>query len=247
MRVSATIIALDEEAKIARAIRSVAFCDEVLLIDSGSTDRTVEIAEELGARVIRRAWPGYAAQKNFAASAAANDWILSIDGDEEVGADLAASIQRLGDGESACAGYSFPRMAHYCGRWIRHSGWYPDRKVRLYRRDRAKWMGDYVHESVTTSGPVEELDGDLLHHTCDTLIEHRERVDRYTDLAAEEIRALGRSAPLWRVLLTPPFTFFKAYALQLGFLDGAQGLAIAWMASRYGYLKYSKARKLAKA
>lgn len=246
MNISATIIAVNEEDSIARAIESVRFCGEVLVVDSGSTDRTVEIAAGLGARVVRRDWPGYAEQKNFAARSARYDWILSIDADEAVGPRLAESIERLRLPESAYGGYDFSRLARYCGRWIRHSGWYPDRKVRLYRRDCGRWIDRHVHESVDVAGPVGHLEGDLLHYTCDTLAEHRSTIDRYTTLAAEEIHASGLPSPAYRMLLGPAHSFVKSYVLQLGFLDGAAGCAIARMAARYVYLKYAKARRLAR-
>lgn len=245
-RISATIITLNEEGHIARAVRSVQFCDEVVVVDCGSTDRTAEIAESSGATVTENPWPGYAAQKNFAARRARNDWILSLDADEEVSPRLAAEIARLHLGNSVCAGYDFPRLARYCGRWIRHSGWYPDRKVRLYHRHLGQWVGDYVHESVRVSGPVGHLDGDLLHYTCETLDQHRLNVERYTDLAAREIRASGRPSPAWRMLIGPPFSFLKSYMLQRGVLDGSAGLTIAYMAAKYVYLKHSKARRLAR-
>ncbi len=245
VRISATIIARNEQRNIARAIDSVEFCDEILVVDSGSTDLTTEIAESLGARVITNEWPGYAAQKNFAAQAASSDWILSLDADEALSPELASEILRLKDGTPQEAGYDFPRLARYCGRWVRHSGWYPDRKVRLYRRDLGRWIGPYVHESVDLDGPVGHLHGDLLHYTCDTLDHHRKNVDRYTDLAAREILASGNPAPAWRMVLGPVFSFVKSYFLQRGFLDGKQGLTIARMAARYVYLKYAKARQLA--
>ncbi len=245
VRISATIIALNEQRNIARAVRSAGFCDETLVVDSGSTDGTVEIAESLGARVVTNEWPGYAAQKNFAASAARSEWILSLDADEAVSPELASEILRLKESPAEFAGFDFPRLARYCGRWIRHSGWYPDRKVRLYRRDLGRWIGRFVHESVHVDGPVGHLDGNLLHYTCDTLEHHRRNVDRYTDLAADEIRASGKAAPAWRLLLGPTYSFVKSYFLQLGFLDGKQGFTIARMAAWYVYLKYSKARRLA--
>ena len=245
VNISATIIAVNEERAIARAIPSLAFCDEVVVVDSGSTDRTVEIAESLGARVVRNRWLGYANQKNLAAACATYDWILSIDADEAVSPELAASIRRWKAEEPLYAGYEFTRLARYCGRWIRHSGWYPDRKVRLYRRDKGRWVGQYVHESVEAAGPVGRLDGNLLHFTCDTLEEHHATIARYTSLAAREIHDSGGRVPSYRLLVSPLYSFVKSYVLQRGFLDGVAGYRIARMAARYVYLKYSKARRLA--
>lgn len=249
MRISATIITLNEEAKIARAIESFtcdgACCvDEIVVVDSGSTDRTCEIAESLGARVIREPWRGYAGQKNFAAESAAHEWVLSIDADECLTPELAREILALKNAanEPAVAGFTMPRLAHYLGRWIRHSGWYPDRKIRFYDRRRGRWHGEYVHESVRAEGPVAELQGDLLHYTCDSLSEHLRTLDRYTTLAAREVRARGKSRSLVRLALDPVWTFFRSWILQRGFLDGFQGLAIAWMAALYTFLKYAKAR-----
>ena len=244
MRITATIITRDEEDNIARAIRSVGFCDEVLVVDSGSTDRTVAVAKSLGAKVICRDWPGYAAQKNFAAEQARHDWILSLDADEAVTPRLATSIQLLTPAAVRCSGYDFPRLARYCGRWIRHSGWYPDRKIRLYDRTMGRWVGNYVHESVQVDGDLGHLDGDLLHYTCDSIEAHRANLERYTDLAARELRDSGRRVGALRPLLAPAYSFVKAYVLQLGFLDGRAGMTIARMAALYVYLKYSKARLL---
>ena len=247
MKITATIITRDEQGHIARAIESVGFCDEILVVDSGSTDRTVAVAKSMGATVICKDWPGYAAQKNFAAEHARNNWILSLDADEALTPKLAAGIKRLLPADQGCAGYDFPRLARYRGRWIRHSGWYPDRKVRLYDRTRGRWVGEYVHESVQVDGNVGHLDGDLLHYTCDSIDAHEANVDRYTDLAARELNDAGRHVAAWRPLLAPAHSFVKAYVLQLGFLDGRAGLTIAYMAGRYVYLKYSKARALARA
>ncbi len=242
MQISATIITLNEESSLPRALDSVAFCDEVVVVDSGSTDSTCRIAEESGARVLHRDWTGYADQKNFAAESAAHEWILALDADEEVTPELRSSIEQLqGDGPS-CGGYRFPRLARYVGRWIRHSGWYPDAKVRLYNRRRGSWRGDYVHESVVVDGPVGDLDGDLLHYTCDSLEDHRARVDHYTDLAAQELIDRGASPSRIRQLASPPWAFVRSYLLQLGFLDGPEGFQIARMAAVYSYAKYSKAR-----
>ena len=243
MKISGAVITLDEERNLRRAIASMACCDEIVVVDSGSCDRTVEIAREMGARVVTRAWTGYADQKNFAAEQASHDWILSLDADEEVSPKLADSIREIRGGEPEVAGYAFPRRARYLGKWIQRSGWYPDRKVRLYDRRRARWKGDYVHESVAVDGPVGRLDGDLLHYTCDSFAQHVATVNRYTTLAAREMRARGRRPGLVRLLAAPPWTTFRTYVLRLGFLDGFAGLLIAVMAGFYVFCKYAKARE----
>lgn len=241
MRISATIVTLNEERNIARAIESLRCADEIVVVDSGSTDRTREIAERLGARVIEEPWRGYAAQKNFAATCASFDWILSIDADEALSEELEGEISELKTRNPDFAGYSMPRLTQYLGRWILHGGWYPDRKVRLYDRTRGKWVGDYVHESVAVGGRVGELEGKLLHFTCDSLSAHLRTLDGYTTLAARELTDRGVEVPVRRLAIDPAWTFIRTWVIRRGFLDGAQGLAIAWMASLYTFLKYAKA------
>jgi len=243
MKISATIVTLNEERNIARAVESLRCADEVLVVDSGSTDLTREMALRLGARVIEEPWRGYAAQKNYAAESACFEWILCIDADEVIDKRLEEEILALKQNGPAFDGYSFPRLAQYLGRWIRHSGWYPDRKVRLYHRAKAKWVGEYVHESVVVSGSVGELQGDMLHFTCHSLSEHLRTLDRYTSLAARELVAHGKPVPLRRLAIDPAWTWFRTYVVQRGFLDGPQGLAIAWMAALYTFLKYAKAMR----
>lgn len=239
--VSATIVTFNETANIERAIRSLSFADEILVVDSGSTDGTPEIAARLGARVIEEPWRGYAGQKNFAAAQAAHDWILSLDADEEVTPALAGEIAALMQTQPDVAGYDFPRLARYLGRWIRHSGWYPDRKIRLYNRHKGRWIGEYVHESVRIEGVTRELDGDLLHYTCDSLSQHLRSLDRYTTLAAEELRARGAHVSLRRLAVDPAWTFVRTFVVQQGFRDGLHGFILAWMAALYTFLKYAKA------
>jgi glycosyltransferase involved in cell wall biosynthesis len=241
MRISAVVVTLNEEKNIARAIESLTCVDEIVVVDSGSTDGTRQIAGRMGARVIEERWRGYAAQKNFAADCAVNDWILSLDADEALTPELAAEIAALKQEGPSGDGYSFPRRAQYLGRWIAHSGWYPDRKLRLYDRSKGQWTGAYVHESVKVKGTTGELHGDLLHYTCNSLSEHLRTLDRYTSLAAEELRARGYSPSIFKLTLDPAWTFFKSYFLQRGFLDGYQGVAIAWMAALYTFLKYARA------
>ena len=249
MEISAVIITLNEEKRLARALESLcappAIANEILVVDSGSTDRTVEIAARYKARVIEHPWEGYARQKNFAASMAKHDWILSLDADEVLSEPLRESILRLKkEGTGQQAGFTVPRAAFYLGRWICHSGWYPDFKLRLYDRERCQWVGDYVHEHVEASGEVETLEGNLEHFTCDSFEDHLRSLDRYTTLAAEEAfeRGTGRSAVsmLAAMLAGPPWKFFETYFLRQGFRDGFQGLVIAVMAGFYIFLKYAK-------
>ncbi|MCC6264000.1 MAG: glycosyltransferase family 2 protein [Bryobacterales bacterium] len=242
MQISATIIALNEERNIARAIESLRCCDEILVVDSGSADRTCQIAALHGARVIEAHWLGYAAQKNYAASLARYDWILSIDADEALSEGLEAEIWRLKKGNPEADAYEFARLAQYLGRWILHSGWYPDRKVRLYRRDKAQWVGEFVHESVRVTGSTGRLEGNLLHFTCESLSEHVKTMNSYTTLAAQEIASRRIRVSWMRLLLDPPATFFRTYILKRGFQDGLEGFIIAYMAATYTFLKYSKAR-----
>jgi glycosyltransferase involved in cell wall biosynthesis len=242
--ISATLIAHNESRNIARAIRSLAAADEIIVVDAGSTDDTAEIARGLGARVLVHPWEGFAAQKNFAAQSARHDWILSLDADEELNEDARQSVARWKSQEPRAAGYRFARRARYLGRWILHSGWYPDYKLRLYDRRQGQWQGAYVHESVEVRGPVETLQGEILHYTCDSLDEHRQRIEFYTDLAAREMLERGSHPGALARLLAPPWTFVHGYFLRLGVLDGSQGLLIARMAARYVRRKHQKWARL---
>lgn len=242
MKISATILTFNEERNLPRAIESLRCVDEILVIDSGSNDRTLDIAKKLGARVVESAWAGYANQKNLAAEQASHDWILSLDADESLSEALEAEIWQLKKNGAQFDAYTMPRMAQYLGRWIRHSGWYPDRKVRLYDRCKARWVGEFVHESVKVDGRIGHLTSNLLHFTCNSLSEHLKTMDRYTTLAAEQLLAGGEPVTWTRLVLEPPWTFFQTYVLKLGFLDGVEGLAIANMAALYNFLKYAKAR-----
>jgi glycosyltransferase involved in cell wall biosynthesis len=240
MTISVTIITLNEEDRIGDALASVAWADEIIVVDAGSTDRTVEIARQYTDRVIVRAWPGYAAQKNFADSQASNEWVLSIDADERVSPELRRAIEELQHYGPRYDGYRLARRAWYLGRWIRHCGWYPDHQLRLYRRDRACWTGDYVHESVRVDGRVGTLTGDLWHLTRRSVGEHHEVLGRYTTLAAEQESARNKRATLTRLLFQPLLVFLRSYVLKQGFRDGIPGLVISSFAAYYVFLKYAK-------
>src|SRR5437870_2989487 len=244
MKITATIITLNEERHIARSIESLRCCDEILVVDSGSVDRTTALASKLGARLVESPWPGYAAQKNFAAEQACHDWILSIDADEALSESLEGEIWNLKKKGPSYDAYTMPRLAQYLGRWILHSGWYPDRKVRLYHRGKARWIGNFVHESVEVDGRIGHLESNLLHFTCDSLSEHLKTMDRYTTLAAEELVSRKTRIGLSKLIVDPAWTFVRSYFLQRGFQDGLEGLTIAHMAAIYTFLKYAKARNM---
>lgn len=229
---------------MARVIESLRCCDEILVLDSGSNDRTVEIASKLGARVVEASWHGFAAQKNIAAKLATHDWILSLDADESLSEALEAEIWQIKKNGPKFDGYTVPRLAQYLGRWILHSGWHPDRKVRLFDRQKAQWMGDFIHESVKVEGEVGHLKSNLLHFTCNSLSEHLRTMDSYTTLAAQEMVSTGKNPGMAKLLFDPPWTFLRTYVLERGFLDGPEGLTIAYMAAFYNFVKYSKARHM---
>ncbi|MBI3934743.1 MAG: glycosyltransferase family 2 protein [Acidobacteria bacterium] len=242
MKISAVIITLNEERNLERALTSLAaVADEVVVVDSGSTDSTREIAERAGARFITHAWEGYAAQKNFAAAQARHNWVLSLDADEALSPELAAEIERLKQSDPGdAAGFTMPRLALFRGRWIRHSGWYPDPKLRLYDRRRGRWSGRYVHEHVEANGPVRELSGDLLHFPCDSRQEQLRSVDHYTTLAARQSFENREGQILLKLLTFPVWKFVESYFLRRGFLDGSAGYVISKMAGYYVCQKYEK-------
>jgi glycosyltransferase involved in cell wall biosynthesis len=238
---SAVLITRDAAASIAECLASVAFCDEILVVDSGSRDATSEIARTQGARVIHQDWLGYGPQKQFAVEQAAHDWVLCVDADERVTSKLRASILAVLS-EPTCDAYRFPRCNRFMGRYLRHGEGYPDWSLRLFDRRHARWSDDAVHEKVITDGPVGTLAGDLLHDSAETLASYLAKQDRYTTLAAEAALADGRRASLVRQLLSPLVRFIKFYFLRLGFLDGWPGLVHILIGCRNSHDKYAKMR-----
>jgi glycosyltransferase involved in cell wall biosynthesis len=241
---TAILIAYNEELDLPRALASLAgIADEIILVDSGSTDRTCEIAREFGARVYARKLDGLAAQKNYAASFASNDWVLSIDCDEELSSELRSSMLAWKQQTPAKNGYDFALMTNYLGGWIRHSGWYPDHKLRLYRRDKGKFVSA-LHEGVQLEGPAGRLNGHLLHYTVRSLDEHLAKLEALSTMAAEDLFARGRKSWRGAMIFATPWTFAQRLVFQLGVLDGRRGWLIAWLSAKYIFLKYSKLGRL---
>jgi glycosyltransferase involved in cell wall biosynthesis len=243
LKISATIITFNESENIRAACESVAWADEILVVDSCSTDDTREVAEAFGASIIERDWPGFAAQKQFAAESAQHDWVFSLDADERVTDELRADIEALrkSDENSLADGYRVARRSFYMGRWIRGGGWYPDHQLRLYRRSKGRWEGAYVHESVKmeAGSRVETLGGDLLHFSVrDAAHHHRMIGERYAPLAARQMFESGRRTTPLRIALAAPSAFTRSFILKGGFRDGLAGLAIARFAAHNAFLKH---------
>jgi glycosyltransferase involved in cell wall biosynthesis len=238
--VSAVIIALDEEARIAGAVGSVAWADEVLVVDGGSRDATVAEARRAGARVVENPWPGFSEQKNFGAARARHDWIFSLDADERATAELAASVRALGGAIGRSAGYEVARRPIFYDRPLRFGGYYPGYRVRLYDRRRGRWSPRRVHERVVLEGPRGRLRGDILHHTGHGLEADYRRMLRFTALAVSEAVEAGRRRGFFSLLARPPAAFVWRYLLRGGFLDGTPGLIAAAQSSLYAFLKYGR-------
>jgi glycosyltransferase involved in cell wall biosynthesis len=239
-KLSVTVITRNEAADIADALASVAWADEIVVVDSGSTDETVAIARRSTDRVVVREWPGYIAQKNHAAALASHDWILSLDADERVTPALAAEIKALLSGGPDAAAYQIPRVTWHLGRWVRTTDWYPDYQTRLYDRRAAKWTGQYVHEAVTVEGRTGRLRGEFQHYAYRDIADHLETIDRYTTLAARQLYERGRRAGFFDVAVHPSLAFLRNYVAKGGIRDGAAGFTISALNSYYVFLKFAK-------
>jgi glycosyltransferase involved in cell wall biosynthesis len=244
MKITATIITFNEAENIRAACESVAWADEILVVDSESTDATREIAEQCGARVVINPWPGFSAQKQFAVDSASNDWIFSLDADERVSPELQESIAALrGQDESTLAdGYRVARRAFYMGRWIRGGGWYPDHQLRFFDRTCGRWRERLIHESVSMNEGtrVETVPGDLLHYSMRDTGHHRQMIEeRYAPLGARQMFRDGQRTSMWRAALAGPAAFLRSFVLKAGFRDGRAGLTIANFAWLHASLKHA--------
>jgi glycosyltransferase involved in cell wall biosynthesis len=240
-RISACVVAMDEEDRIVACLDSLAFCDELVVVDSHSQDRTRELAAARGARVIERDWPGFGAQKEFAVRAAAHDWVLCLDADESVSPALRSEVLALRDaGFPGCAGWRMPRLSSWLGAEIRCGTWWPDRQLRLYDRRRGRWGGRPPHERVALDGPLGTLAGELRHEPYRDLAEHLATIERYTTTMAADLHARGRRARAWDLVTHPAVRFARFYVWKRGFRAGWRGLALAYLAAHYVRLKYTK-------
>jgi glycosyltransferase involved in cell wall biosynthesis len=239
-RISSITITKDSGRHIGACLDSLSFCDERIVVDSGSTDDTVEIARAKGAKVVHQDWLGFGPQKNFALTLANGDWILWLDSDEAVTPELAAAIKEAvvrGDAD----GYEMSRLSSFCDRPLRHSGWYPDYVMRLFRRDKGRFSTRAIHEKVELHGTVKRLSGDITHHPVERLEDAIRRVDSYSTLGAQEIVAAGRRVWFITGIVRGLWAFIRAYILRAGFLDGREGFLLAVANAEGTYYRYMKA------
>lgn len=245
-KLSVVVITRNEAANIRRCLESVVWADELIVVDSQSTDDTCAIARAMGADVLDHAWQGYGPAKAFGVTKTRNDWVLSIDADEALSPQLADEIQAALSDDSAFDGYDMPRRTNFLGRWIGHSGWYPDRVLRLFDRQRGRVKALPLHESIEVQGDVGHLKGDLLHYCYPSLEHYLSKSNRYTTLGAEQAFAAGKRAGWFDIVIRPPVAFIKQYVSKQGFRDGLEGFLVSFLSAVAVMVKYAKLRHLQK-
>ncbi|MCP4715970.1 MAG: glycosyltransferase family 2 protein [Deltaproteobacteria bacterium] len=239
--ISVTIITFNEEKNIRECLESITWADEIIVVDSFSTDRTVTICREYTEKIFQRDWPGHVRQKQFALEQASSDWILSLDADERLSLEAAAEIKRrVLQQTSSAEGYILPRHSFYLGRWINHGGWYPDAKLRLVRCGHAKWGGIDPHDKLIVFGETEQLSGEIHHYVYENIAHQLKTVDSFSTISAQQWRKEGARFSLTKLLLRPPIRFLEMYLWKGGLLDGLPGFMIAVISSYYVFLKYAK-------
>lgn len=239
-RLSVAIITYNEEEEIKDCLESVKWADEIVVVDSFSTDKTLDICRQYTNKVFQHEWSGYSNQKNYAINVTTNPWILILDADERVSERLTKEIKEILDKDLGVDGYYIPRKSYFLGRWIRYGGWYPDYSIRLFRKDKGRFEQREVHESVRINGKTAKLKNHLEHYTYRNLSEYIQRMDRYSTLAAMEMIGEGRRSGPRNILFRPILTFFRMYILKQGFREGIYGLLISVLYSYYTFLKYAK-------
>lgn len=243
--ISAIVVCFNEEENIGACLESLEWCDEIVVVDSFSTDRTVEICRCYTDRVIQHPWAGYREQKAFAHSQATKKWVLLVDADERVSAGLKEEIlAALDHGGGNCAAFAVPRLVYYLGIWWRRGGWYPDYDIRLFQRDRATWGGLNPHEKIVVEGKVRHLRQPLYHFSYRNIDDHVKRINDFTSISARELLAQGKRWRWFDNVLRPPFRFFRSYILKRGLLEGFPGFFVAVTAAIYVFLKYAKLKEL---
>jgi len=240
---SVAVVTLNEEERLRSCLESVVWADEIVVVDAGSSDKTMEIAREFTDRTVFRAWDGYCGQKNYALGRCHGEWVLSLDADERVTDTLREEIQDVLRGERREVGFYVPRRNQFQGRWVRHGGLYPDWQLRLFRRGRGAFVERAVHESVRVDGETGRLAAPLSHESYRSIGDAVARLNRYSDLAATELARTGRGGSLWDLLVRPPWRFVSMYLLRAGFLDGWRGLVLAGLHAHYVFLRAAKVRE----
>lgn len=234
------VIAKNEKDRIGRLLKSLDFANEIVVVDSGSSDGTQDLCERMGSKVVFKEWQGFGLQKQFAMDQIQSDWVLNLDADEEVSKELAQEmIAAVNNADPRVGGFSMPRLSRYLGRWIRHGGWYPDRKVRLVRRKSGKWSDDPLHEKLYVDGKVERLSKPIFHYVYRNISDHVKTINRFSDVYAVENPSAGNGFVLVGVGHAV-VKFFECYVWKLGFLDGIPGLIVAMNSSWYVFLKHAK-------
>lgn len=247
-KLSVVVITFNEEKNLRRCLDSIkGIADEIIVVDSNSTDKTVAIATEYGATIIQQTFLGYGAQKNFANQHATNDWVLSLDADEEVTSTLQKRIAEIKETPQYNA-YQFSRLTNYCGKWIKHSGWYPDKKTRLFNKTKGEWYSEQIHEHWELYDKTErigELSGDLLHYSYRSISDHIIKIEKFTELSSRAAVESGKKCSLLKLWLVPKWNFFRDYIIRFGFLDGMAGYTICKLTYYTYFVKYTKIRQYA--
>jgi len=249
IRISVVVITFNEEKNIERCLQSVKhIADEIIVVDSLSTDRTILIAENYGAKVIPQVFLGHVEQKNFAASMAANDWVLSLDADEALSPELEKNILLIKEMPQAdnLDAYRMCRLTNYCGKWIKHSGWYPDKKIRLFNRTKGCWKGENPHdrwELYENPKNIKDLHGDILHYSFYSMLDHIRKIEKYSDIAARARVEKGKNYSILEIIVVPAWVLFMNYIIRLGFLDGYYGLIVCKLQAYDTWIKYNLVRQ----
>ncbi len=240
-KLSVCVISFNEENNIDECLKSVAWADEIIVVDSFSTDRTIELAKRYTSKIFIKEWKGYSEAKNFALQNTSNDWILSIDADERVTPKLKNEILSvINENDKRYTAYKVARRAYFLGKWIKHCGWYPGYVIRLFRKNSGSFNDRRVHEKLNITGEIGTLKNDLLHFTDDNLLHYFNKFNKYTSLAAEDLAEKGAPFRIWHLFIKPIYTFFKMFILKLGFLDGLHGFVLSVLSSAYVFTKYAK-------